>query len=151
MIKWFAITACLFLGILQGQSRTDRGVCDEIVTTLVPQRVFKIPTKRLLRVEIRSCMPGLTENLQFVAWENGATKPSLVLTTSDETIVQLVMSGGVFVIETTGGSHSDVFVILYDGGTSGLSQSNYYYEGNVFFMCPLLLNRSRYPNNNAPI
>jgi hypothetical protein len=93
-------------------------VCDEIVTTLVPQRVFKVPTKQLLRVEIRSCMPGETENLQFVAWENGAMKPSLVLTTSDETIVQLVLSGGVFVIETGGGSHSFVFVIVYDGGTS---------------------------------
>jgi hypothetical protein len=35
--------------------------------------------------------------------------------------------------------------------TSGLSQSNYYYEGGVFSVCPLLLNRSRYWNNNAPI
>jgi hypothetical protein len=35
--------------------------------------------------------------------------------------------------------------------TSGLSQSNYYYEGNVFPMCPLLLIRFHYPNNSAPI
>jgi hypothetical protein len=35
--------------------------------------------------------------------------------------------------------------------TSGLSQSNYYYKGDVFFVCPLLLNRSRYPSNNVPI
>ena len=34
---------------------------------------------------------------------------------------------------------------------SGLSQSNYYYEGSVFLMCPLLLSHSRYLNNNAPI
>jgi len=34
---------------------------------------------------------------------------------------------------------------------SGLSQSNHYYEGGVFSMCPLLLNRSRYWNNNALI
>jgi hypothetical protein len=34
---------------------------------------------------------------------------------------------------------------------SGLSQSNYYYKGDVFFVCPLLLNRSRYPSNNVPI
>jgi hypothetical protein len=103
---------------LHAQSRTDRDVCPEIVTTLVPQRVFKTPTNRLLRLEIRSCMPGETENLQFVGWEGGATKPSLILTTSDETIVQIVMSGGVFVIETTGGSHDTVFAIVYEGGKS---------------------------------
>lgn len=100
------------------QVRTDRAVCSDIVTTLLPQRVFKTPTNRLLRVEIRSCMPGETENLQFVAWENGAVKPSLVLTTPDETIVQLAMSGGVFVIETTGGAHDTLFVIVYEGGNS---------------------------------
>jgi hypothetical protein len=100
------------------QSRTDRDVCPEIVTTLVPQRVFKVPTKLLQRVEIRTCMPGETENLQFVAWKNGATKPSLVLTTSDETVVQLAMSGGVFAIETSGGAHYYLFVIVYDGGAS---------------------------------
>lgn len=35
--------------------------------------------------------------------------------------------------------------------TSGLSQSNHYYEGDVFLVCPLLLNLSRYPNSNVPI
>jgi hypothetical protein len=34
---------------------------------------------------------------------------------------------------------------------SGLSQSNYYYRGGVFFVCPLLLNRFRYPSSNVPI
>ena len=34
---------------------------------------------------------------------------------------------------------------------SGLSQSNYYYEGDVSVMCRSLLSRSRYPNNSAPI
>jgi hypothetical protein len=34
---------------------------------------------------------------------------------------------------------------------SGLSQSNYYYKGGVFSMCPLLLSRSGYLNNNVPI
>jgi hypothetical protein len=35
--------------------------------------------------------------------------------------------------------------------TSGLSQSNYYYEGGVFFVCPFLLNLFRYPSNNVRI
>ncbi len=35
--------------------------------------------------------------------------------------------------------------------SSGLSQSNYYYKGDVFFACLLLLNRFRYPSSNAPI
>ena len=34
---------------------------------------------------------------------------------------------------------------------SGLSQSNYYYEGGVFFVCPFLLNLFRYPSNNVRI
>ncbi len=104
---------------LQGQLlKMDRDVCPEIVTTLVPQRVFKRPTNSLQRLEIRSCLPGETENLQFVVWENNATKPSIVATTSDEAIVQIAMSGGVFVIETTGGSRDFLFVIVYEGGTS---------------------------------
>lgn len=100
------------------QVRTNQDACADIITTLLPQRVFKVPTNQLLRVEIRSCMPGATENLQFVAWENGAVKPSLVVTTPDETIVQLAMSGGVFVVETSGGSHDTVFVIVYEGAKS---------------------------------
>ena len=42
---------------------------------------------------------------------------------------------------------------LPNGGciTSGLSRSNYYYRGDVFFVCPLLLNRFRYPSSNVPI
>jgi hypothetical protein len=35
--------------------------------------------------------------------------------------------------------------------TSVLSQSNYYYEAHVSSMCPSLLNRSCYPNNNVRI
>lgn len=116
--SWVLTAGALLPGCLLGQLISDlkRPACPEIIASLVPQRVFKTPTKALERVEIRSCGPGWTENLQFVAWENGSKTPSLVVTTSDETIVQLVMSGGVFVFVTTGGSHEFVFVIVYDGG-----------------------------------
>lgn len=106
---------------LAAQSRTDRPLCDEILTTLIPQRVFRTPAARLPRVEIRSCMPGLTENLQLVAWEADARKPSFSVTTSDETIVQLAMAGAVSVVETTGGAHDIIFVIVYEGSASLLS------------------------------
>lgn len=118
-IRFFVLVTIILASTeLLGQTRTDVAACPEVITNLIPQRVFKKPTRLLRRVEIRSCLPGETENLQFVAWENNAMKPSLVVTTSDETIVQLVMSGDVFVIETTGGSHDSVFVIQYGGAES---------------------------------
>ena len=70
---------CIWIGWscfmpLAAQSRTDRPLCHETLTTLIPQRVFLTPAVRLPRVEIRSCMPGLTENVQLVAWEADAQK-----------------------------------------------------------------------------
>ena len=38
-----------------------------------------------------------------------------------------------------------------DGAPSGLSQSNRYYMGDVFFVCPLLLSHFPYPSNNVSI
>jgi hypothetical protein len=39
------LVACLFTaGAISQEPQVDRDVCSEIVTTLIPQRVLKIPT-----------------------------------------------------------------------------------------------------------
>ncbi len=80
---------------------------------MVSQFVMNVPTSELQRVELRKCGPGISENLQIVAWEQKAAAPGLVLDTKDFTVVQAVMSGKVFVIETTGGPRDRVYVIVY--------------------------------------
>lgn len=106
---------------LQARASQESALCEEIVTTLVPQFIFKVPTSDLERVEIRKCFPGLADSLQLVAWQRAARKPSLVLETTDFTIVQLVMSGRVFVVETTGGTRDIVWVITYQSGVPKLA------------------------------
>ena len=56
-------------------------------------------------------------------------------------------------LSTTGETPSILngFQDRIDIQTSGLSQSNYYYEGDISLTCLSLLSRSRYPNNSAPI
>ncbi|SRR5579885_884027 len=108
-ISWVFLWFC-------GLPLRANGLCADVITTLVPQRVFRIPTAQLRRVEIRSCLPGAAENLQFVGWETRKAFPSLVLAVPDEAIVQLYMSGDVFVFETTGGAHTTVIAIVYEKG-----------------------------------
>jgi hypothetical protein len=80
---------------------------------MVPQFVMNVPTSELRRVELRKCGPGISESLQIVAWEQKTDAPGLVIDTMDFTVVQAVMCGRVFVIETTGGSRDLVYVIVY--------------------------------------
>src|SRR5579883_667179 len=79
-ISWVFLWFC-------GLPLRANGLCADVITTLVPQRVFRIPTAQLRRVEIRSCLPGAAENLQFVGWETRKAFPSLVLAVPDEAIV----------------------------------------------------------------
>lgn len=85
--------------------------CATVITTLVTQLVASKPLTQLPRVEIRSCGPE--EVLQLWAWEANAARPSLVVDTTDFTLVQTAARDNVYVVETTGGPRNRVFVIVY--------------------------------------
>jgi len=86
-----------------------------MVGLLVTELVYETPLRALPRVEIRQCeTPSGT--LQLLAWEPRATSPTLVIDTTDLTIVQSVARGNTYVIETTGGPRDRVYVIQYEDG-----------------------------------
>jgi len=123
-----ACAAYLFIGLvvlqiqlLPGQTIAPKGLCSEVVTLLVPQLVFKVPTSTLERVEVRKCLPGVSDSLQIAAWERDSVKPSLVIVTDDFTIVQAAMIGRVFLIETTGGPRDLIYLIVYESGKPRLA------------------------------
>jgi hypothetical protein len=91
----------------------NRPVCPTILTALLPQLVFNVPTDKLRRVELRTCSDG---NIQIVAWQDKAADPTLVLDTERITVVQLVMSNNVFFVQTAGGTTHRIQVILYRDG-----------------------------------
>jgi hypothetical protein len=117
-------TVCRFLVVVVGshacKGAESRNACPEVVGVMVPQFIMNVPNSRLERVELRKCGPGRTEDLQIIAWERNSLHPTLVVDTTDFTVVQYVMSGRVFVIETTGGPRDRVFVILYEHGKPSL-------------------------------
>jgi hypothetical protein len=96
-------------------------LCPELMTTLVVKRLPDRPTAGQRRLEIRSCQPGVVGNLQLVAWEAGSRTPSLVVETYDYTVVELVMRGNVFVIETAHDAYDTVLVIVFEKGGARLA------------------------------
>jgi hypothetical protein len=116
-----AVIAVLAGQIDAGSKQREPRICDQLVTTLIPQRVFRVPDNQLPRVEIRSCAAGISEGLQLVAWQRGAFAPSLVVDTYRFTVAQLVMSGNAFVIQTAGGTTDVLQVIVYENGKPRLA------------------------------
>jgi hypothetical protein len=90
--------------------------CSQIAGMLVTEFTYQTPLSELPRVEIRQCGANSSETLQIVAWERGRSKPTLVLDTSDFSIAQSLARDNVFVIETSGGSRDQVYVIAFRGG-----------------------------------
>lgn len=91
-------------------------ICSSIVSILVNQLTFQRPLAETARVELRRCGETVSENLQIVAWEAGASKPTLVVDTTDFAVVQTAARQNIYVIETTGGPRDRVFVVLYEQG-----------------------------------
>ena len=122
------LAICLMLSGLHLMGQADEKMpelCSDVITTLVPQRVFQVPTQKLPRVELRSCEPGVSETLQIAAWERSASRPSLVVETSRSTIVQLAMSSNVFVIHSAGGSSDGLQVVVFNQGKPHLALEKY--------------------------
>lgn len=92
----------------------QKELCPTVAGLLVTQFVFNTPVSNLPRVEIRQC--GSEEALQIVAWEAKATKPALIIDTTDFTVVQSIARKNLYVIETTGGARDRVYVINFEKG-----------------------------------
>jgi hypothetical protein len=74
------------------------------------------PTFLNPRVEIRKCNfeGSIGGFIQLAAWSKGARTPSLLLETDQISLGQVVMSGRVAVIETTGETANRIFVIVFE-------------------------------------
>lgn len=111
----------LYLSCCSLQAAERLRLCTEAVGILIPQFVFNRPPLKMERVEVRQCAPHVGETLQLVAWgRDPDADPQLVIDTSDFTIVQMLMVGHTFVIETTGGPRDQVYVIRYERGLATL-------------------------------
>ena len=95
-------------------SKQPPALCPTIVTALAPQLIFDVPTEKLRRVELRTCAAG--GDIQVVAWQDKADGPTLVLDSERTTVVQLVMSHNVFLLQTAGGTADRIQVIIYEDG-----------------------------------
>ena len=105
---------------IYGQSKRPLAPCPTVVGLLVTQFVYRTPISQLQRVEIRQCDAG-SETLQIVAWESRESTASLVIDTTDFTVVQTAARQSVYVIETTGGPRDQIYVIAYKDGKPRLA------------------------------
>jgi hypothetical protein len=107
----------LILIVMPALGQTTRPtLCDMVVTRLVNQLVIKVPIQDTPRVEVRRCSEDGTDALQLAAWEARSSTPSLVVNTTDVTIVQTAGRQNLYLIETTGGARDRVYVILFESG-----------------------------------
>lgn len=111
LLGWLLITAPMLLGEIGPAT-----LCSTVVGRLVNQLTFKIPIDETARVELRRCAETESGALQIAAWEAKASKPSLVIDTTDFTIVQTASRQNIYVIETTGGPRDRIYVVLYEKG-----------------------------------
>lgn len=93
--------------------------CPNLVGLLVTQFTFKATISELPRVEIRQC--GTFEVLQIVAWEANSRLPSLILDTTDFTVVQSIARKNLYLIETTGGARNRIYIIVFEKGKPRLA------------------------------
>jgi hypothetical protein len=95
---------------------TQPALCSSLVARLVNQLIIQVPVDDMARVEVRRCVADGTDALQLVALEGRSSKPSLVINTTDFTVVQVVARQNLYLIETTGGPRDRIFVVLYENG-----------------------------------
>jgi hypothetical protein len=101
------------------QLQLPEDICSEVVSRMVPQFITGIKTSDLARIEIRKCPQS--EALLLIGYEKGQKVPNLRIDTTDWVINQMLMSGYVFAIETTGGSRNQIYVINYVRGKPELA------------------------------
>lgn len=120
----FAALASLLAESSPVQSASDSRLCSSLVTTLVPQLIFRRPISELRRVELRACDPDRSGNLQIAAWTQNAAQPSLIVSTDDFSITELAMSHNIFVIQTARDAYETVSVISFENGIPKLAMQS---------------------------
>jgi hypothetical protein len=110
-----ALSFLVFGSILRSQAE-PASLCPAIVGILVNQFVFHVPLSATARVELHRCEENVSGTLQIAAWSAKAVEPSLVIDTTDFTVVQTAARQNVYVIETTGGPRDRVYVVMYENG-----------------------------------
>lgn len=105
----------------QAAPASNNGLCPEIVSTFYPQWTAKLQTERLRRIEVRNCRVEDWGFLQIAAWEEDASRPTLIVDTCRTTIVKAAMARDVFVLETAGVSSNVVQVVTYENGKPRLA------------------------------
>ena len=88
--------------------------CGEILTQVFPRMGRGVSAKDVARLEIRRC--GEEGFLQLVGWARQETKPHLVADTMRTSVVSLLSSGDVTVVETAGASSNVVQVVIFESG-----------------------------------
>jgi hypothetical protein len=119
IFSYLFVFLAFWSGHVSGGQSVSQGPCPVVGTMLVTQFISNMATDHLPRVEVRRC--GSEEALQIVAWKENAELPSLIVNTTDFTIVQAVARENVFLIETTGGPRDIVWVIVYEKGDPKLA------------------------------
>jgi len=99
-----------------GGALGDERACDTVVGLLATEFIYKEPNSRLARVDIRQCSPEGSSTIQLAAWREGELRPALIVNTDDFGVVQVAARANVFIIETSGGTRDQVFVIQYVRG-----------------------------------
>jgi hypothetical protein len=116
----FGVAFFISLSFASGQTNiTEQCSVTETVGILLTDVQYLKPLSELARVEIIRCGPD--DKLLIKAWEQDATKPALLIDTSDFSIVQTFARDNVFVVVTSGGSRDQVYVITYRNGKPTLA------------------------------
>jgi hypothetical protein len=95
----------------------EKDVCPKKVATLAPLIGSPYQASKGERVEIRQCF--VTETIgsfQILAWERGATSPSLMIDREQDELRQLVMIPGAYAFEIPAASATTVIGIVYQNG-----------------------------------
>jgi hypothetical protein len=110
------MVALALLALSACAQTTQPALCSSVVARLVNQLIIQVPVDTTARVEVRRCIEDGTDSLQIVAWEAKAARPSLLIDTTDFTIVQMAARQNLYLIETTGGPRDRIYVVLFENG-----------------------------------
>jgi hypothetical protein len=107
--------------------RADAELCEAVVAVITNQSGIGAVRPSPQRVEIRRCNPqGELGLLQIVAWNEGASHPSLLLPTDDVLVTQFVSIGNVVAIQSSHETTDVVRIITFRQREARLS-----FEENV--------------------
>jgi hypothetical protein len=111
-----AFLSLLMAALALAQENAPARPCEELVSSIVLQFSGAAPYSELPRIEIRRCDRMHSGILQIVGWEKTAPTPAFIAETTDFTLTQFAMLGGVTLIETSGGTTDRVYIVRFNAG-----------------------------------